>query len=230
VAVTTAAVSAALAIGLLAGCGTNTGAAGVGVAGQAGGTASDGTATDGTATDLDVVLAAGESQDAAPSAAPSTDPQAGGRGHRRVRRPFRLQSGQKVVLGTVVSASGGTLVLTKDGGGQVSVPTNDKTLVRGDGVKALADLKAGRRVVVKAGADGVALGVLIAQAHAAGTVTAVDGDHATLTRLGGLTVTLDLSGVTDKPAVGNVVIAVGTATDNGGTLKVTDLRVVPSLG
>jgi hypothetical protein len=80
------------------------------------------------------------------------------------------------------------------------------------------------------GTDGVAGGVLVVRAHAAGTVTRLDGDHATVVRAGGLRVELDLSGVSERPEVGTVVVAVGTATDGGATLKVEQLRELPTLG
>jgi hypothetical protein len=144
--------------------------------------------------------------------------------------PLRLAEGEKVVAGAVGSVGDGKLVVRKDNGTEVSVATDAKTKVRGAKHTALSDLKAGERVVIKVGTDGVADGVLVVRAHAAGTITKLDGDHATLVRLGGLRVELDLSGVSERPAVGTVVVAVGTATDGGATLKVEQIRELPTLG
>jgi hypothetical protein len=144
--------------------------------------------------------------------------------------PLRLAEGEKVVAGSVVSAGDGKLVVRKDNGAEATVPTDAKTKVRGAKHRSLSDLKAGDRVVIKVGTDGVAGGVLVVRAHAAGTVTRLDGDHATVVRAGGLRVELDLSGVSERPEVGTVVVAVGTATDGGATLKVEQLRELPTLG
>ena len=76
------------------------------------------------------------------------------------------------------------------------------------------------------GADGV----LAVRAHAGGTVTKLEGDRATVVGPGGMTKELDLSGVTERPAVGTVVVAVGTATDGGATLKVEQIRELPTIG
>jgi len=143
--------------------------------------------------------------------------------------PPRLREGEKVVAGAVSSTADGKLVVRKDDGAEVTVPTNGDTKVRGAENKALSDLQAGERVVVKVGSDGVADGVLAVKAHAAGTVTKLDGDRATVVRLGGLTTVLDLSGVSERPAVGTVVVAIGTATDDGATLKVEQIRELPTV-
>jgi len=112
----------------------------------------------------------------------------------------------------------------------VTVPTDGDTKVRGNGIHQLSDLKAGERVLVKAGSDGKADGVLAVRAHAVGTVTRLDGDRATVVTPGGLNKELDLSGVSERPAVGTMVVAVGTAADGGATLKVEQLRELPTLG
>lgn len=194
----------------------------------------DGTASVTDAADLDALLFAPEAAGAAdPSASPSAEPNAKDRPFPRGRRghgPFRLQQGEKVVAGSVGSVSDGNLVVRKDNGAEVTIPTNGDTKVRGAQNKALSDLQAGERVIVKVGADGVADGVLAVRAHAVGTVTTLDGDRATVVRPGGLSVALDLSGVSERPAVGTMVVAVGTATDNGATLKVEHLRELPTLG
>jgi hypothetical protein len=146
------------------------------------------------------------------------------------RGPLHLDEGEKVVAGTVVSAGADNLVVRKDNGAEVTVPTDDDTRVRGNGNRALSDLQADERVIVKAGSDGTADAVLAVRAHATGTVTRLDGDRATVVGPGGLTKELDLSGVPQRPAVGTVIVAVGTATDGGATLKVEQLKEIPTLG
>ena len=149
---------------------------------------------------------------------------------RKGHGPLRLRDGEKVLAGSVSSVADGKLVVRKDSGAEVTVPTDGDTRVGGAQNKALSDLQAGERVIVKVGSDGIADGVLAVKAHAAGTVTKLDGDRATVVRAGGLSTVLDLSGVPDRPAVGTVVIAVGTATDDGATLKVEQIKELPTLG
>ena len=180
--------------------------------------------------------AAGGSEDLdqlfAPVAAQVDEPaeDKAGPGRHPRRGPLRLRDGEKVVAGAVSSVGDGNLVVRKDDGTEVTVPTDGDTKVRGHDNRALTDLQAGERVIVKAGADGKADGVLVVRAHAAGTVTRLEGDRATLVTPGGLTKELDLSGVSQRPAVGTVVVAVGTAADDGATLKVEQLRELPTLG
>ena len=157
-------------------------------------------------------------------------PDADKRGRHWRRGPARLKEGEKVVIGAVTSVGEGTLVVRKDDGAEVTVPTDGDTKVRGNQNRALTDLEAGERVIVKAGADGKADGVLAVRAHAGGTVTKLEGDRATVVGPGGMTKELDLSGVTERPAVGTVVVAVGTATDGGATLKVEQIRELPTIG
>jgi hypothetical protein len=147
----------------------------------------------------------------------------------RADRPWRLKDGEKVLTGAVGSVSDGRLVVRKDGGAEVTVPTDGDTKVRGNRNRSVADLSPGERVIVKAGADGTADVVLAVRAHAGGTVTSLDGDRATVVRPGGQTVTLDLSGVPERPAVGTVILARGTTADDG-TVKVEQLRELPTLG
>jgi len=144
--------------------------------------------------------------------------------------PLRLGEGEKVVAGTVVSVGTDNLVVRKDNGAEVTVPTDGDTRVRGKGNHELSELQAGDRVIVKAGADGNADGVLPVRAHAVGTITRLEGDRATVVSPGGLSKELDLSGVPQRPAVGTMVVAVGTATDGGATLKVEQLKELPTLG
>jgi hypothetical protein len=106
------------------------------------------------------------------------------------------------------------------------VPTNGDTKVHGAPNEALSDLQAGERVIVRVSSDGVAVGVLAVRAHAAGTVTALDGDRAA----DGLSTVLNLSNMAARPAVGTVVVAVGTVTQDGATLKVEQIRELPTVG
>jgi hypothetical protein len=188
--------------------------------GPLGSTRTDGTAAAAEASGLDEVL-----QPAASDAASGPL----GKGRRGARLP-KLAEGEKVVAGSVSSFVDNKLVVRKDNGVDVTVPTNADTKVRGTEGKALTDLKAGQRVIVKVGSDGVADGVLVVRAHAAGTVIKLDGDRATVIRPNGLSVVLDLSGVSQRPAVGTVVVAVGTAADDNSTIKVTNIRELPTLG
>lgn len=144
--------------------------------------------------------------------------------------PLRLDEGEKVVAGTVVSVGTDNLVVRKDNGAEVTVPTDGDTRVRGKGKHELSDLQAGERVIAKAGADGKAEGVLAVRAHAVGTITRLNGDRATVVSPGGLSKELDLSGVSQRPVVGTMVVAVGTAVDGGATLKVEQLKELPTLG
>jgi hypothetical protein len=144
--------------------------------------------------------------------------------------PLHLDEGEKVVAGAVVAVDAGNLVVRKDNGAEVTVPTDDDTKVRGKGNRELSDLEPGERVIVKAGPDGQADAVLAVRAHAAGTITRLEGDRATVVGPGGLSKELDLSGVPERPAVGTVIVAVGTAADGGATLKVEQLRELPTLG
>ena len=179
---------------------------------------------------LDLLFAPAADVSPNPTSEPSPDhagrPFRHGRGHGLLR----LDEGEKVVAGTVVSVGTDNLVVRKDNGAEVTVPTDGDTKVRGNGIHQLSDLKAGERVLVKAGSDGKADGVLAVRAHAVGTVTRLDGDRATVVTPGGLNKELDLSGVSERPAVGTMVVAVGTAADGGATLKVEQLRELPTLG
>jgi hypothetical protein len=131
------------------------------------------------------------------------------------------------LAGTVASVDGANLVVTPDGGAPaVTVPTTDRTRVRGAG-NGLAGLQPGQRVLVRLAADKTAAAVMVPQARAMGTVTGLNGDRATLVRPDGLADAVDLAAVNPKPANGDVVFVTGTATDNGATIKVVNLRVLP---
>ncbi|SDM76089.1 hypothetical protein [Allokutzneria albata] len=136
--------------------------------------------------------------------------------HEKAKRP--------VAIGTVAAVGQGTLKITKDGGGELSLTTDNATKVRG--MRTLGDFKAGQRVTVTH-KDGKALAVVLTRAHAKGTVTALNGQRATLVTAGGLAQTLDLTAVTEKPKVGDVVAATGTAVESGAVLKVERLRQLP---
>lgn len=128
------------------------------------------------------------------------------------------RAGGTVVVGTVKAVRDGALDVAKDGGGEATVTTGPSTKTRG---VDLAGLRPGQRVVVRA-KDGKALMVSVPQAHARGTVTALDGDRATLVEFEGSTRTLELSGVADKPKVGDLVAVRGTA--SGDVLVVERVR------
>ena len=138
--------------------------------------------------------------------------------------------GGSAVVGSLVTINGSNLVLTQDGGAQVTLTTTPQTRVVGQQRATLADLKAGDRIAVREDNNHQALGVLVIPARAFGTVTALNGDQATLTRADGLTETVDLSGVTNKPQVGDQVVVSGNAANNGSVLKATELRDLPKAG
>lgn len=134
---------------------------------------------------------------------------------------------ERVVVGTVVGSGANELTVTPDGGAQTSIPTNEGTRVRGAGNHELDDLDAGERVLVRVGPDGTAVAVGVVRARVLGTVTALDGDRATVLRPDGLAVPVDLSGVPERPAVGTVVAVRGSAQDSGGVLRAEEVTSVP---
>jgi hypothetical protein len=132
-----------------------------------------------------------------------------------------------LLVGTVGAAGGGSLNVNQDGGGSVKVTTDDNTKVRGSDKHAVSDLAAGQRVVVRVDTAKHAVGVLILRPHVAGTVTALDGDRATVTRASGQTQIVDVSGLSAKPKVGDLIAVVGSLTDNGTTVKADMIRQLP---
>jgi hypothetical protein len=64
------------------------------------------------------------------------------------------------------------------------------------------------------------------QASVTGTVTALAGDRATVTSVEGLAVTVDVAALSQKPAVGDVVVLTGTAAD-AATIRADGIRVLP---
>jgi hypothetical protein len=142
--------------------------------------------------------------------------------------PFAFGDGP-VVTGTVVSAGNGTLVVAVDGGAQRTLRTDGDTRVVGAGNNALGDLQTGERVVVRVQGTGdaaTAVTVWAPQARVTGTVTALTGDRATVVSVEGFTVAADVSALTQKPAVGDVVVLTGVAAD-GSTIRAEGIRVLP---
>ena len=133
-----------------------------------------------------------------------------------------------LLVGTVVSASGGSLVLTPDGAPQRTLRTDGDTRVVGGDNRALTDLTAGERVVLRvdgAGTDATVVTAFAPQARVAGTVTAINGNQATVVSVQGLTVTVDITAIGQKPAVGDLVAFTGGA--SGSILRADELRVLP---
>jgi hypothetical protein len=128
-----------------------------------------------------------------------------------------------VVVGSVVGSAANELTVAQDGGAQTAIPTNDETRVRGAGNHELDDLDAGERVVVRLGSDGTALAVGVIRGHVVGTVTALNGDRATVLRPDGLAVQVDLSGVPERPAAGTVVAVRGSSADGGALLRAEEV-------
>ena len=101
--------------------------------------------------------------------------------------------------------------------------------MRGSGNAALGDLAPGERVVVRVEGTGdaaTAVAVLTPRTRVTGTVTALTGDSATITRIDGLAVTANVAAVT-PPAVGDLVVLTGVTTD-GTTLTADAIRVLPT--
>lgn len=149
-------------------------------------------------------------------------------GHHRPFGPgqWRFDPDERVVVGTVAGSGANELTVAQDGGSQTSIPTDEDTRVRGAGNHELGDLDAGERVVVRVGSDGTAAVVGVVRAHVLGTVTALDGDRATVLRPDGLAVQLDLSGVDARPEIGTVVAVHGSAESGGGILRAEEVATV----
>lgn len=151
-----------------------------------------------------------------------------GRGHRGPWRERGLGD-DTLLVGTVVSAGDGSLVVAPDVGAQHTVRTDDDTRVRGWGNAALDDLEAGERVVVRVDGTGdaaTAVAIWAPRARIAGTVTALEGTGATVTTIDGLTVAVDVAGLDRQPAVGDVVVVAGAAAD-GTTITAESIRILP---
>jgi len=100
--------------------------------------------------------------------------------------------------------------------------------VRGSGNSGLGDLQVGERVVVGVSGTGdaaVAQSIWAPQASVTGTVTTVNGDTVTVTSVDGLAVTANTAALSQKPAVGDVVVLTGTA--DASTIHADGIRVLP---
>lgn len=135
---------------------------------------------------------------------------------------------EPVITGTVASVANGSIVVNVDGAGQRTIRTDNDTRVRGSGNGGLGDLQVGERVVVAVEGTGdaaTAEGIWVPQASVTGTVTTVSGDTATVTSVEGLQVTVNTTALSQKPAVGDVVVLTGTA--DAGTIRADGIRVLP---
>lgn len=150
-------------------------------------------------------------------------------GHRGGDGPIGARLGDDTLLvGTVVSSAGGSLVVTPDGAPQRTLRTDADTRVGGGDNRTLADLTPGERVVLRVdgtGADATVVTAFAPQARVAGTVTAISGNQATVVSVQGLTLTVDVTAIGQKPAVGDLVVLTGGA--SGSTLRADELRVLP---
>lgn len=143
-------------------------------------------------------------------------------------RPFGMGD-DPVVTGTVASVANGSLVVNVDGSGPRTLRTDGDTDVTGAANSGLGDLQTGERVVVEVEGTGdaaTAESVWTPQASVTGTVTALTGDSATVMSVEGLAATVDVAALSQKPAVGDVVVLTGTATD-AGTIRADGIRVLP---
>jgi hypothetical protein len=150
------------------------------------------------------------------------------RGGDDERGPFAFGEGP-VVAGTVAAVGNGTMTVAVDGGAQRTLRTDADTRVVGEGNSALGDLQTGERVVVRVQGTGdaaTAVAVWTPQARVTGTVTALSGTTATVVSVDGLTVSADVSALSQQPAVGDVVVLTGVVAD-GSTIRADGIRVLP---
>ncbi len=134
-----------------------------------------------------------------------------------------------IVTGTVASVADGSIVVNVDGSGPRTLRTDGNTEVTGASNSGLGDLQTGERVVVEVEGTGdaaTAESVWTPQASVTGTVTALTGDRATVTSVEGLAVTVDVAALSQRPAVGDVVVLTGTAADVS-TIRAEGIRVLP---
>lgn len=134
-----------------------------------------------------------------------------------------------ILTGTVASVADGSIVVNVDGSGPRTLRTDGDTEVTGASNSGLGDLQTGERVVVEVEGSGdaaTAESVWTPQASVTGTVTALAGDRATVTSVEGLAVTVDVAALSQRPAVGDVVVLTGTATDTS-TIRAEGIRVLP---
>lgn len=133
-----------------------------------------------------------------------------------------------LLAGTMVSVVDGSIVLTPDGATERTVRLADDARVFGGGNRGVADLLAGERVVLRVDGTGDTATVVAVHAPPArviGTVTTLNGDQATVVAVNGLSVTADLTGIGQKPVVGDLVVLTGGA--SGSTLRADESRVLP---
>jgi hypothetical protein len=136
--------------------------------------------------------------------------------------------GEPVITGTVASVANGSIVVNVDGAGQRTIRTDDNTRVSGSGGNVLGGLQVGERVVVGVEGSGdtaTANAIWVPQASVTGTVTALSGDTATVTSVEGLPVTVNTAALSQKPALGDVVVLTGTP--DAGTIRADGIRVLP---
>jgi hypothetical protein len=135
---------------------------------------------------------------------------------------------EPVISGTVASVADGSIVVNVDGAGQRTIRTDADTRVGGSANNGLGDLQVGERVVVEiegAGDAATANSIWVPQASVTGTVTALSGDTVTVTSVEGLPVTVNITALSQKPAVGDVVVLTGTA--DAGTIRADGIRILP---
>jgi hypothetical protein len=133
-----------------------------------------------------------------------------------------------VLTGTVASVVNGSIVVNVDGAGPRTLRTDGDTEVGGPANSGLGDLQAGERVVVEVEGTGDAAtadSVWTPQASVTGTVTALTGTTATVTSVEGLAVTADVAALSQKPAVGDVVVLTGTA--DASSIRADGIRILP---
>jgi hypothetical protein len=148
-------------------------------------------------------------------------------GPGRGPRPFGFGDGP-LVTGTVASVTNGSIVVNVDGAGPRTLRTDSDTEVGGPANSGLGDLQVGERVVVAVEGTGeaaTAKSIWTPQASVTGTVSALSGNTATVTSVEGLIVSVDVTALSQKPAVGDVVILTGTA--DAGTIRADGIRVLP---
>lgn len=154
----------------------------------------------------------------------------GGPGRWRDGGPWAGRGdGGAAIVGAVRSVGPGTLVVVRDGAGDVAVRTDDRTRARGVTTE-LSALTPGERVVVRvsgSGADAVATSVETPRAGVTGTVTLLVGARATVVEASGLTSAVDVTALTTKPSVGTRADFTGSAAENGTLLRADQMQTLP---
>ena len=142
-------------------------------------------------------------------------------------------AGTALLVGSVVSNGGGTLVVAPDGGGpNVTVRTDASTRMLGGGRQTPADLRPGARAVVRVSGSGDtarAVSVSSPQTRVTGTITALTGGDLTVLQGSGLAVSVNVASMTAAPnpplAVGDLVAVTGIP--NGTSITASRVRVLP---